>query len=96
MQPGQILTNDLQSDIYGGRYELLKDLGRGRWLVRNLPPSEEEIDRIIEDYAEGEANGRGYFATVEGLMEEVERREADAGREYEVQFVSSERWAAMF
>lgn len=94
MRPGDIHTKDMQADHFQGRYELVAHRGGRRWLTRDLPPDEAEINRIIDYYAHNEAQGYGFDNTAEKLLAEVEER--SSGREMEVEFISAEQYAAYF
>lgn len=94
MRVGDVHTWDAQADHLRGRYELVEHLGGSRWRIRNLPPDDAEVDRILDYFARNEARGHGFDCTVEALMAEVAER--SAGREMEVEFVSAERYAAYF
>ena len=94
MQPGDILTKDLQGDMFQGRYQLVEQVSGDVWRVRDLPPTDAEMDQILDFYAGNEQRGCGYMDTPESLQREIDDRYAE--RIYEVRFVSAERWAAMF
>lgn len=57
--PGDVLTHDYQADVFLGQYRLVELQADGSWLAENLPPSEEEIERIFAYYATAEEKGYG-------------------------------------
>lgn len=57
MQAGDILQNDFQSDVYGGRYKLIERVGPKTWVTEVLPDADDVIDKIVEFYVHEEARG---------------------------------------
>lgn len=86
-QPGDIRTWNFQSDVYGGRYQLVRHLGGQKWEAVRLEPSDEEIDLILNDKWGG---------TDEQKEATVLRRIEDAGTTFQLRLVSSDEWARYF
>jgi hypothetical protein len=105
MHVGQILRHNFQADVYQGEYMLVEDLGGGKWVVENLPPSEELIEAVYA-YVSTSPHHLGYFDPFgpgrremtrdEAWVAEIEDRMASAGRRSTVQFVSRAAYAAHF
>jgi hypothetical protein len=57
MKVGDILRSDFQSDPFEGRYQLIADLGGGKWEIEYLPADEHTEDLIIKWWAAAEAEG---------------------------------------
>ena len=86
MNAGDVRRFDLQEDIHLNRYELVEDRGGGVWLCRYLEPDDVTLDALCRDY------GNAYVDPDADLARALAR----VGEEFEVRFVSRERWAAAF
>lgn len=105
MQAGDIKTTNFQSDVHGGQYRLVEDLGDGRWIVEDLAPSDETIESIIADalatVERYRTSPRGFgHDSEDGILdradEDIARRTARAGERREIRIVSSDEWARYF
>jgi hypothetical protein len=105
MKIGDIMTWDYQSDIYGGQYRLIEDLGGGRFVAEYLEPSDEVIDRIINDFMDGHGYldyidpfgpNRRRVTAQESLDMEIMQRIERAGQTFKIQIVSAATYHAAF
>jgi hypothetical protein len=92
-KPGDILPWDRQGDPFGGRYKLIAPVEgeHNTWVVEDLPPDDDEVDRMINLCDSDEGNN--FFGAVEDLMQAIAER--SAGRRSTVRLVSQEEWAEL-
>lgn len=102
---GDIFTSDYQSDIYEGQYRLVEDQGNGNWVAEYVEPNDELIERVRVDmfsehaylgYHDPFGPERRIATPQEAFDKEICDRIDRAGRRFELRFVSSATYAAMF
>jgi hypothetical protein len=105
MKVGDIHKWDYQADVFRGEYRLIEDLGKGSWIIEYVEPSDELIDEAYAYYF-GPGAYLGYHdpfgperreaTPQEAFDEEIINRIDRAGQRMTIQFVSSDRYHAMF
>jgi hypothetical protein len=104
---GTVLTHDFQSDDFEGEYEVIGfDEATGMYTGRHMEPSGKLIAAAEQHYLHSESPyldyvdpfgpGRRVETRQEAFDREIMGRIEKAGTEFTFQFVSQERWAAMF
>lgn len=96
MQVGDIRQWDFQADVFEGEYRLVEDLGGGRWIIEALAPSDALIDRVLAIAAGQEASGASWMSSMAEVEREIAERQARAGEQMTVQFISSAQYAEAF
>jgi hypothetical protein len=87
---GEIRTWNFQSDVYGGRYQLVRHIEGDLWEAMHLEPSDEELEAILSDVSltwEGSARFQEECAL---------HRIENAGTLFQLRIVSSDQFATYF
>lgn len=94
---GSVHRFDGQADLYGGQYEIIAfDDKTGVYTAAHLPPDDTTLDAIIADVLSGAYYSAPGEDKAERAEEEIQRRTADAGRKFNIRFVSAAAYAEYF
>lgn len=105
IKPGDIGTWDFQADMFQGQYRFVEQTGRNEWIIEQLPPSEELIERAFQHYSSPGAYlgihdpwgpERRDNTPEEAWVEEITNREERAGEQMKIRIVSRATYDAAF